>query len=650
MLKRFCGPLIALLLTALPLLAQGDDEVLFTVDDRPVTVGEFRYIYTKTNGEDADFSRASVMEYLDLYERFKLKVARARDMGLDTVVALQNELEGYRQQLADNYLIDRAVTDRLVRDLYERQQQDVDFSHILLRIPSEADTQAVYERAQQLKAQLTADNFAERAGTLSEDTYSKTQGGRIGFVSAPLPRGMHRLESALWDAPEGAVMGPVRTAAGYHLFVKHATRPAYGQVEIAHILVRKPAEGGGAAGEDQARESAAAAAAALAEGQSFEEVAATYSEDDKTRGQGGYIGFFGINRYNKEFERAAFALEEDGQVSDIVESPVGFHILKRVSRRGVQPFEQQRPLLEAGIKQDTRYAEAQQALLEGLREQYGTEVMEDNVNSYLSTLDSSFFSPRQSFTAPEPELPLLKIGDRTVTAADFSDYLTRNGRQRALIRERESAPAAGRQVFDGFVLEQVQAYAEAELETEFPEFRALMREYREGILLFEATKLEVWDRAGTDTTGLEQFFAEHRDDYRFAPRARVRYYRIRPNDSLSVADVIAYAGDRSAEETMAYFGRQDVAVEEEHYEEDRLPEGLTMKAGSQTKLETDASGVVKFYRVEGIEPARAKELQEARGYVIADYQDQLEREWVDQLREEYAVRVNKKALDKLIRD
>ncbi|WP_420457718.1 peptidylprolyl isomerase [Neolewinella sp.] len=651
MIKCIFG-LALTLLCALPLTAQEDSEVLFTVDDKPVTVGEFRYIYTKTNGEEATFSRESIMEYLDLYERFKLKVARAHDMGLDTVVALQNELEGYRKQLADNYLIDREVTDPLVEQLYARQQEDVDFSHILLSLPSDRpeDTLAVYERAQQIRDRLTVTNFAQEAQQLSEDTYSKEQGGRIGYVSAPLPPGMHQLEEALWSAKEGEVYGPVRTAAGYHLFVRHGNRPAYGQVEIAHVLVRKDPEGEvpiAIGSAEQARAKAQQAAAALESGRSFEEVAAEFSEDDKTKNQGGYIGFFGINRYNKDFEQAAFALTEDGQVSDVVESPVGFHMLKRVSRRGVQPLEEQRPLLEAAVRQDPRFAEAQRALLQRLRRQYGTDVMDQNFATYTATLDSSFFDVRKTFAA-ENDLPLMRIGDKTLKVSDFNTYLTRNARQRAGMQRGQDVSEAARSLFETWVEQQVQAYAEEQLEVKFPYFRALMREYREGILLFEATKLEVWDKAGTDTTGLEAYFNAHRDQYQYAPRARVQFYRLRPSDSLRVEDVLTYAADHDAEETMEFFGRQDVAVEEELYEADRLPEGLAMEVGSQTVAEEDPSGMVQFYRVVATEPARPKELQEARGYVIADYQDQLEREWVEQLRQTYAVKVNKKVLNKLI--
>lgn len=645
MIKSFLGLACALLLS-LPAAAQQDDDILFTVDGSPVTVGEFRYIYTKTNGEAADFSRASVMEYLDLYERFKLKVARAREMGLDTITALQQELEGYRKQLADNYLVDREVTDQLVRELYDRQQRDIDFSHILLTVPSAdpADTLAVYERARELMQRITPDNFAEMATQLSQDTYSREQGGRIGYVSAPLPRGMHRLEEALYEAADGSVIGPVRTAAGYHIALKHGSRPAYGEVEIAHILLRKDPEGDASAARQRAEE----ARKALAAGTDFAEVAAEYSEDDKTRNQGGYIGFFGINRYDKAFERAAFALGEDGQVSEVIESPVGFHILKRISRRGVQPLDDERPLLEAAIRQDTRFAEAQRALLERLERAYGTQTMTTNLEAYTAQLDSTFFRVDVRPNTPAGDPVLLQIGDRELRASDFNEYLVRNARLRASLERRYEVDGAADVLFDGWKDEQVKAYAEGQLEEKFPEFRALMREYREGILLFEATKLEVWDRASEDTLGLQRYFEAHRDDYRFGPRARAIRYEILAGGP-AVETVMSYAATHSREEVVEQFGPEVITTSEEVLEADRLPESLAMEPGSQSAPETNVNTDTRsFLQVVEVLPARRKELQEARGYVIADYQDQLEREWVEALRKRFRVERNKKVLTKLI--
>ncbi|WP_198661665.1 peptidylprolyl isomerase [Lewinella sp. IMCC34183] len=643
MTKLILGLACALSLS-FPLVAQQDDDVLFTVDGAPVTVGEFRYIYSKTNSGEADFSRASVMEYLDLYERFKLKVARANEMGLDTVTALQNELEGYRRQLANNYLVDREVTDKLVEDLYARQQRDVEFSHILLTLPSgdPADTLAVYRRARELRDEVTAENFAEQARTYSEDAYSKDRGGRIGYVSAPLPRGMYRLEEALYGAEDGAVVGPVRTPAGYHIALRHGSRPAYGEVEIAHILIRK----GDNVETAAARARAEAARQALTDGASFEDVAAEYSEDDETRQQGGYIGFFGINRYNKDFERAAFALERDGAISDVIESPVGFHVLKRISRRGMQPLEQQRPLLEAAVRNDVRYADAQRALLQRLAKEYGTKKMQANYADFVAGLDSTFFLLDTDLAPAGDDKVLLQVGDRELRASDFANYLTRNARLRASLERRYEADGAADLLFESWTDEQVQAYAEAQLEKQFPEFRALMREYREGILLFEATKLEVWDKAGEDSTGLQAFFDAHRDDYRFGPQAHVLTFTV-TGDGPAPAEVLSYARTHDPEATADHFAGTGVAVGEERYEEDRLPDGLTMEAGSAT-APTVTAGSTTFQLVADVEPARRKELAEARGYVIADYQDQLEREWVEALRRKFAVKRNQKVLAKLI--
>ena len=643
MIKPILGLACALFL-ALPLAAQDDADVLFTVAGEPVTVGEFRYIYQKTNGEEADFSRGSVMEYLDLYERFKLKVARARDMGLDTVAALQTELEGYRKQLADNYLMDREVTDKLVATLYDRQRRDVDFSHILLTVssPEPADTLEVYQRANALMEGLTADNFAERARENSDDAYSKARGGRIGFVSAPLPRGMYRLEEALYTAGDGEVVGPVRTPAGYHVVLRHGSRPAYGEVEVAHVLIRRGEDTDPAA----ARARAEAARKELLAGKAMAEVAAEYSEDEKTRPQGGYIGFFGINRYNKSFEEAAFALEKDGAVSPVVESPAGYHVIQRISRRGVQPLDVQRPLLEAAVRQDTRYADAQQALMQRLEREYGTETMEANLDAYVAGLDGTFFGPDAALAPAGDDAVLLKIGDRELHGSDFADYLRQNARLRGSLERGYEVDDAARLLFDNFKNNQVQAYAEAQLEAEFPEFRALMREYREGILLFEATKLEVWDKAGEDTTGLKEYFAAHRDDYRFGPRAVVATYTVTAPDGGAEA-VAEYIGNHDRNEVMDFYGAEQVTVSEEAYEEERLPEGLQLTVGSRT-ARAEPGDRVQVQLVTAVEAARQKELQEARGYVIADYQDELEREWVEQLRKEYEVKRNKRVLAKLI--
>ena len=206
--------------------AQDNDPVLFTVDGTQVHVSEFKYIYSKTNGKNADFSRATLQEYLDLYTKFKLKVKKAKDMKLDTVQSLQEELAGYRRQLADSYLLNKQVTEKLTKELFERSQYDLDISHILFALPADAkgaDTVSTFKQAMDARARLLkGDNFATVAQQLSADKSAATNGGHIGYVTAMFPNGFYPLESAAYKLPFDQISMPIRTSVGYHLLKVHS--------------------------------------------------------------------------------------------------------------------------------------------------------------------------------------------------------------------------------------------------------------------------------------------------------------------------------------------------------------------------------------------------------------------------------------------
>ncbi len=644
----------ALLFIALTLTAQKDSDVLFTVDDQPVTVGEFRYIYSKTNGTNADYKEESVKEYLDLYERFKLKVARARTMGLDTVKVLQRELEGYRRQLADNYLVDKQVTNRLVEKLYERRKTDIEFSHILIgfkgKAPSPADTLALYNRAMTAKKNLTAASFAETAKNVSEDKYSAPGGGHIGYFNAPFPKGMHRLEAALYDAELNEVVGPIKTSLGYHLAIKTNSRPARGEIEVSHILIRKPE------GTDKmpVPVQLQSAQKMLANGEDWAAVAARLSEDTKTKDKAGYLGYFGINRFEPAFENAAFALTEDGQVSEIIETAAGFHLIRRISLKDVQPLNDSRPLLEAKVKADSRFDEAKKQMLQDIRKKANVQENKAVFGRFAASLvDSTFLNFRWKPNPDVEKTPLLVIGDDYKVGLDqFQESLRKDSRKRVSLARQNNAATVASTLYDQWVDKQLMTYAESRLETDFPEFAALMREYREGILLFEATKLEVWDKASEDTTGLKTYFANNRDDYQWEERAAVTKYTINAKSGLDETAVLYFAKENGLDATLDKFGRANIEAKTDNYEISRLAEvgGLKPVVGNTTAVSKDVrKSVSTFYKVEELLPARKKELSEARGYVIADYQDQLEREWVEKLRKRYPVKINKKVLSKLIK-
>lgn len=650
-----------LFLLGFSLAAQvNDDDILFTVADREVTVGEFKYIYSKTNGDNADYSRESLKEYLDLYERFKLKVNRAYDMGLDTVKSLQQELAGYRKQLADNYLIDRAVTDQLVQELYERGQQDVDISHILILAQPNAtpeDTLKAFQTISEIAKTVTAKNFAELAQQHSQDNFSKSKGGRIGYLSAPFPDGLYALESAVYNAPAQTVVGPIRSKYGYHLAIVNDKRSALGEVEVAHIMTRKSSTGDAT----KAREKIERAYAVLEAGQPFEQVASSISEDSKTARNGGYIGFIGVKQTEKSFEDAAFSIAKDDAYSPIIESKVGFHIIRRISKKAQGSLDEERAPLTAKIKEDGRFKIATDALMKNIRRKANFTEDKAAFGAYTATLaDSTFFTFKWKPVANRGRNPVLFTmgGSQQVTVADFEDYLQKNGRKRVSSRRSGNSAEVARSMYADFQDEKLMAYAESQLEKDYPEFRALMREYEEGILLFEATKMEVWDKAGQDSVGLTAFFGKHRDNYRWNDRARVTLYTIYPKIAAETTAIRKLAAKNGPEVVLETFQIKDatenrgITAQTDSYERNRLPKlaDIAWKAGEITDLErNNQNGRFTFYKIEEVLGSSPKELDEARGYVIADYQDQLEREWVAALRKEYPVKVRKRIFEKLVK-
>ncbi|MGB3546081.1 MAG: peptidylprolyl isomerase [Saprospiraceae bacterium] len=652
---RFIACLLLLCCAVAAVPAQNDTRTLFTVDGKPVTAGEFMYIYSKTNGEEASFARADMQEYLDLYQRFKLKVARAHEMGLDTVKVLQTELAGYRRQLADSYLVDRAITDRLVEEAYAHVKQDVDISHILFQLPvgaADQDTLAVYQRALDVKKRLKKEKFETLAAEFSADTYSKDKGGRVGYITALFPKGLYALEQAAYTAPLNEVVGPVRTAAGYHLLRVNGRRPARGEMEIAHILVRTP-EGGDARAAKQRIDSIYTA---LQAGVDFESLAGSKSDDRRTALNGGYIGFFGINRYEPVFEEAAFGLKENGDYSKPIESKLGWHIVRRISQRGIKPLAEERARIETAVKADPRFEEARKSMLTRIAERADLQENGRLRGRYVAELvDTSFLSFRWKAPDPQSAEELFRLGDDyVVTMGDFQQYLQKSNRERVQRSAGGSASVVANDLYDRFLEDHLLRYEETQLEKNYPAFAALMREYEEGILLFEATKIEVWDKASEDTLGLVDYFNDHRDKYRWAERGEVTLYTVPMRAQHLVRDVLVFAEKNPPSAVLAKYGEGEDAVsaQTDTYEKGRLQalEGRDWKAGTITDMDRSKDGkYFTFYKIESIMPAARKELDEARGYVIADYQDELERKWVADLAERFPVVVNRDVFNSLIK-
>jgi peptidyl-prolyl cis-trans isomerase SurA len=648
---NYLKQLTKILLTLMVLcnMTYAQDQVLFKIDNEPVYLDEFLYIYEKTNRDHADFSQSSVEEYLDLYKKFKLKVHKARDMRLDTIQALQQELNGYRKQLANAYLSDREVLDDLVKEAYSRMQKDVSFSHILLKVSptaSSEEAEAVYQRALNILERLReGEDFGQVASEVSQDQNSVRNRGAIGYVTAMLPDGFYDLETAIYTLPPNTYSRPIRSKLGYHIIVTNGERAARGEMEVAQILIRS---GNGRNGKPKID----SLYQLLENGADFAELAKEFSEDKSTSQQGGYLGYFGINKYESAFENTAFRLKENGDYSKPVRSSIGWHIIKRMNHKGLAPFEELQRTLEAKIKSDGRYEVAEKAMMAKIREENNFKEHEWDRAQFIEDVGEDYLTYKWKAPVTYENQELFTIGDKVVKVSDFLKYLAKNTASRLRINRGTDLTEALAKLYEEFVNSELKDYQESQLENKHPEFKALMREYSEGILLFEATKMKVWDRASIDTVGLKAFYKENAGNYLWPEQALVETITINSTDQKVVEKVLKQLPKKSGNNLVKKLNKKAELVKSQtvlRNKEELDPELKWAKNSMTLPQEDGDKGIFLVTRVVDIVPPKQKTLDEARGYVIADYQDYLEKQWVQELMKEYKIEVDQKVLSSIVK-
>jgi peptidyl-prolyl cis-trans isomerase SurA len=643
-------PLILAFLSILSLnllTAQSDDRTLFTVDGQSVPASEFSYIYSKNNRDDADFSEKSLREYLDLYTKFKLKVREAYAMRLDTVTALKTELDGYRKQLAESYLTDKEITDRLVREAYDRMQKDIHVAHIMVKAGplGTTDTLAAYNKIQAAYMRLKGgEAWNDVAKSVSEDTGTKDMGGDLGYITAILPSGFYTFETAAYNTIPGGYSMPIRTNLGYHIVKSLGDRPARGEMEVSHILLRVKA--------DNSDDAAVKARVdelykSMVAGVKFEDVARKSSEDKTTAERGGFIGTMTINQFEKPFEEAAYALKADGDYSAPVKTRLGWHIIRRVRLRPMLSFDAAKKKLETQISKDERISDARKTMVSRIKKEAGYTVDQNVYNQFVDQVGPDLQTYRWQVPKIEPATILI-LGKDAYTNIDFGNYIRNNARTRMSLPKGTANKEIVDKVFEDYVNEKALYFEEKNLVNKYPEFKSLMREYEEGILLFEATKINVWDKASKDTVGLAAFHSGHKMNYMWDERLEIATVTLDSAHLNQLPTIKKWAAKKPMSVVAQKAAKKGIPLQvttRVYQKEEKLPDGITWTQGLKVDL-PDGKG---FMSVEKLIPPTPKTLDEARGYVIADYQDQLEKEWVESLQKKYPVVVHEDVLMSLVK-
>ena len=641
----------ALILGSSTAWAQDKDPVLLTVDGQNISLSEFEAVYRKNN-RDTTVDPQDVKEYLDLYINFRLKVREAEALGLDTLKKFIEELKGYQKQLAKPYLTDKNVSEALVKEAYERMKLDVSASHILLKVGPDAlpkDTLAVYNRILDLRKRALKGDFEALAKQYSEDPSAAENAGNLGWFSAM--RMVYPFENAAFNTPVGEISMPVRTRFGYHILKVNGKREALGELKAAHIMLKTGKE---ATAEDvaKAKEKALEVKGLLASGKStFEELATKYSEDKGSAVKGGELPQFGTGRMVAAFEKAAFALQNVGDVSDPVQTEYGWHIIKLLQRIPVPTFEAAKDDLTAKVSKDSRSQLTRTVVIDRVKKEAGFKEFPAAVDELGKYLDNRLVEGKwNADTARGLNKPVLSIGNRTMTQTDLAQFV---GRQQTR-RKPEDLRVILNGFYAQFIEESVLSYEESQLEKKYPEYKALLKEYRDGILLFDLTDQKVWSKAVKDTAGLQAFHEGNKDKFMWEKRLDAEIYHVQ-NDSILKPllaelqkkfkkggidrEAIVKAYNANSKLNLRAEGGKYQAADED------VLKNVAWEKGVQGPFKDGQNQVIVVVK-EVLAPV-AKTLKEARGLVTAEYQTYLEQAWIKELRSKYSYKADESLLSRI---
>ena len=645
-IKTFVG--LLLMVTSNFSTAQSNkDDVLLTIGSSKITLSEFENVYHKNNMAKTDADSKSVNDYVNLFVNFKLKVKEAEDLGLDTAKKFKDELAGYRKQLAQPYLTDREVNEKLMKETYDRLKEEICVSHILIKCSEIAlpkDTLASYNRVLKIYHRIQKGEIFEKLASekgISDDTTLIKRAGNIGcFTALDL---VYPFETAAYNTKVGEVSKPVRTRFGYHIIKVNSRRKARGEVLVAHIMIKTPPKA--SAGDSLNQEKKINEIyAKLKAGAKFDRLASEFSDDKETAAKGGELSWFGINRTPPEFEEAAFSLKNKGDISKPIRTPYGMHIIKLIDRKELGAYDEMKNELKQKLTKSSRFTAGKEALIAKLKKEYHSTENQKALAEFYKLVDTTLFEGKWNASkAKLLNLVLFNLNDKQFKQADFATYISEHQHKRAKTDIKMAVDELYKQYEDVTII----SYENDRLEQKYPEFKALMQEYRDGILLFELTDKKVWTKAIKDTLGLQKYYDNNKSKYTWGERADAVIYSCSNKENAEKVRKMLKKGSTEADilKVVNKDSQLNLNIETKTFnkgENELVDKNWT--SGISADNISEKNNKVVIVNVKKIEKNAPKSLEEARGAVISDYQTYLEKQWIEELKAKYSVNIDKRVL------
>ena len=622
-------------------LSAQDSDVLLTINGSPVFKSEFEQIYWKNKKENIA-TKEDLDEYIELFKNFKLKVTAAEELGLDTVNKFITELQGYRVQLEKPYLVDTSSNESLIKEAYYRTVNEISASHILVKVDANAsakDTLLAYEKISSIRRNITNKkySFKEAATKFSEDPSAKRNGGYLGFFGAF--RMVYKFENACYNTNVGEVSMPFRSQFGYHIIEVHQTRKGRGKVKVAHIMVstkEDDSEQKKANNEKKINE----IHAKLLNGESFKDLAVEYSDDRNSARKGGELDWIqSSGSYYKEFENAVFSLENNNDISTPFLTPAGWHIVKRLDYVPLGDFKSLKNELKMKIQKNVRSEISKKTFISKLKKEYSFSENLEKLAPIYKLINNKGFGPNLVLENKKKlENVLFSFADSLYSQFDFAQHLARTKSRN--MGELESYV---NNKYKNYVTGKLMAFEKSRLEIKHPDFKALLKEYRDGILLFEISDQMIWSKAIKDTTGLKDFYNNNKNKWMWEDRLELEVFSSSDKKVIKKAYSLKKKGKLKNDSILNYLNKDSqLTIKFEEGKKNKSDLSFLKSVKISSGINKPFTFENKFYLVNYIKeiPSSPKEIHEAEGAITAAYQEYLEKQWLNELKNNYKIEVN----------
>ncbi len=621
-------------------------QTLFTYGKYEADAKDFLKAFNKNNQFSASEKNKAIGDYLDLYINSRLKIRDAYDRGYDTLPHIKNEITNLRNQVIENYMSDPAAVSRLTQEAFQRSQKDIHAAHIFISFKNAAgkpDSASAREKLAQVEQRLAKkENFLTIAQELSDDPSAKTNKGDLNYITVfTLP---YEFENIVYSTPVGRYSKPYASNAGYHIFKNLGERKALGKIKLQQILLAFPP-----GVDEQGRKKIAGLADSLYQriqaGDDFGKLAAAFSNDYISAAVDGNVPEIHVGQFDPIFEKTAWALK-DGTVGKPFATSHGYHIVKKISATPVVTNSTDRANnneLQRKVQTDDRWKTSKDFIYTAVKNKAGFKKAAYRDDALWAFTDSIFDrTPLGIGKDLNYQSPLFTVGDTTIRTQDWINYAQAN-RHKADRSGVKSYPV----LMDEFGKQVMYQYYRDHLEDFNDEFRYQMDEFRDGNLFFEIKQQEVWNKAQSDTTALLALYEKNKTDYYWKQSAdAVIFFCADATVAKSMADKLKKAPSawRSAIEEEG----EKVVADSARYEWTLIPglgQGIPKDGAITNITENKTDNTASFAYIAKVHAqAEPRTFNEAKGLVMNDYQELLEKEWISKLKKKYPVVINKKVL------